>query len=235
MFGVEDREAIQQSILFGSLPPDLAATLVERSTVRTVHRGEMLFLQGEPAEHVYVVLEGWVKLFRMTPQGAEAIVSVFTKGGSFGEAVAFRGDVYPVSAEGATDARLLQVRAGIVLDLMRERPEVALAILGATFLHLHRLVREMEQLKALNGAQRLAEFLLDLAPVDAGSCTLTLPYDKSLIAGRLGMKPESLSRAFARLRSCGVTVNQNRLAIADLGALRDLVDEDGTKEWGRPA
>jgi CRP-like cAMP-binding protein len=235
MWRADDHEAIRHSILFGSLPPDLAATLVERSSLRTVRRGEMLFLQGEPAEHVYVVLEGWVKLFRMTPQGAEAVVSVFTRGGSFGEAVAFHGGVYPVSAEGATDARLLQLRAGVVLELMRERPEVAMAIVGATFLHLHRLVRELEQLKALSGAQRLAEFLLDLAPVEDGSCTLTLPYDKSLIAGRLGMKPESLSRAFARLRACGVTVNQNRLAIADLACLRELVEEDGSRDWGRPA
>ena len=230
-----DRETVAQSILFGSLPAELGTSLAQRGSVRSVGRGETLFLQGEPAEHVFVVLEGWIKLFRMTSQGAEAIVGVFTKGGSFGEAVAFRHDIYPVSAEGATESRVLQVRAGIVVDLMRERPEVAIAILSATFQHLHSLVRQIEQLKALSGAQRLAEFLVSLAPVETGSCTIMLPYDKMLIAGRLGMKPESLSRAFARLKSCGVTVNQNRLAIADIACLKELVEEDRGGEWGKRA
>ena len=63
---------------------------------------------------------------------------------------------------------------------------------------------EIEQLKARTGAQRLAEFLLELCPVESGSCAVRLPYDKALIAGRLGMKPESLSRGFSRLRKVGV-------------------------------
>ena len=91
----------------------------------------------------------------------------------------------------------------------------------------------MEQLKARTGAQRVAEFLLELAGATHGFCEVTLPYDKVLIAGRLGMKPESLSRAFARLREYGVTVRHNNAAIADIAVLRELSDEDPAHSWSK--
>ena len=228
-----DYEIAKQSILFASLPGDLADTLLERAATHSYDHGATIFLQGEPAASVHIVLEGWVKLFRLSPNGAEAVVGIFTKGRSFGEAVAFRGDVYPVTAEAVTDCRLLQVRAALILETMKSRPEIATAIVASTFRHLHSLVGQIEQLKAHTGAQRVAEFLLELCPVEEGACAVTLPYDKILIAGRLGMQPESLSRAFARLRGTGVMVRQNHAAIADVEKLRNYVEEDRAISWSK--
>jgi CRP-like cAMP-binding protein len=228
-----DQAIAKQSILFSSLPDDLADTLLERAATQSFDRGATIFLQGEPASSIYIVLEGWVKLFRISPSGAEAVVGVFTRGRSFGEAAAFREDVYPVAAEAVTDCRLLQVRAATILETMKSRPELCTAILASTFRHLHSLIAQVEQLKAHTGAQRVAEFLLELCPVGEGACAVTLPYDKILIAGRLGMKPESLSRAFARLRANGVRVKQNHAAIADVAKLREYVEEDRAAAWSK--
>ncbi|MBA5764887.1 Crp/Fnr family transcriptional regulator, partial [Vibrio sp. 404] len=85
----------------------------------------------------------------------------------------------------------VQVPSAEVLNVMRSHPEVCIAILSSTFAHLHALVAEVEQLKARSGAQRVAQFLLSLVTCDEGSCRVMLPYDKILIAGRIGMKPES--------------------------------------------
>jgi CRP/FNR family transcriptional regulator, dissimilatory nitrate respiration regulator len=206
----------QSAVLFSSLPRDLSDDILRQATSHTYDRGETIFVQGDTAQSIYVVLEGWVKLFRLTPMGAEAVVGVFTKGGSFGEAVALEGTPYPVTAEAVTDCRLLLVRASILSELMRRRPEVAMAIVASTFRHLHGLVAQVEALKAHTGAQRVAEFLLELCVCDTGSCTITLPYDKTLIAGRLGMQPQSLSRAFNRLEAQGVRISQNMATIADI-------------------
>jgi len=228
-----DQVIAKQSLLFSSLPEDLADMLLDRAVAHAYKRGATIFLQGEPAASVYIVLEGWTKLFRVAPNGAEAVVGIFTKGRSFGEAAAFRGDVYPVAAEAVTDCRLLQVRAALILETMKSRPELCTAILAATFHHLHALVSQVEQLKAHTGAQRVAEFLLELCPVDEGACTVILPYDKILIAGRLGMQPESLSRAFARLRRSGVMVRKNHAAIAAVEKLREYVEEDRAASWSK--
>ncbi len=228
-----DCRIARESILLASVPEPLIETILSQSETRSFDRGATIFLQGEPAGHVHIVLEGWVKLFRISPNGAEAIVGVFTKGQSFGEAAAFRNDVYPVAAEAVTDCRTIAVRAGMILAMMKSHPELCTAMLAATFRHLHFLVAQVEQLKAHTGAQRVAEFLLDLCPVEHGPCAVTLPYDKVLIAGRLGMKPESLSRSFARLKELGVTVNQNHAAISDVALLRAYAEEDRAVAWSR--
>ena len=225
---------VRKSVLFRSLPEPLVETLLAHAHAREYDRGTTIFLQGERAKAIYLVAEGWVKLYRIAPSGAEAVVNVFTNGSSFGEAVAFRDDVYPVSAEAVTDCRLIRIEADGFLRKIRETPELAISILSATFTHLHALVAQVEALKAQTGAQRVAEFLLELSSCRDGACSVILPYDKVLIAGRLGMKPESLSRAFARLREQGVTVRQNMAEIEDVTVLRDYVEEDPALAWTKP-
>ena len=220
-------------LILAAAPENVARTVLDSARLRSFSRGETVFLQGERASAIYIVAEGWVKLYRIAPSGAEAVVGVFTKGSSFGEAVAFRHDTYPVAAEAVTDCALIRIEADVFLRQIRENPEVAISILSATFVHLHGLVAQVEALKAQTGAQRVAEFLLELATCPDGACEVTLPYDKVLIAGRLGMKPESLSRAFARLKDQGVTIKQNTAHIEDLAILRDYVEEDPALAWSK--
>lgn len=226
-----DIATARSAVLFSSLPQDLSDDILRQATSHKYDRGKTIFVQGDTAQSIYVVLDGWVKLFRLTTTGAEAVVGVFTKGGSFGEAVALEGTPYPVSAETVTDCRLLTVRAATLSELMHRRPEVAMAIVASTFRHLHGLVAQIEALKAHTGAQRVAEFLLELCVCETGSCTITLPYDKTLIAGRLGMQPQSLSRAFNRLEAHGVKITQNMAAVADIAALRQYMMDDRSAPW----
>lgn len=226
MLSDADNKIARHSIILRNTPDDAALSLMGTSSVLSVNRGETVFMQGDAATSLYIVLDGWVKLFRLTPTGTEAVVGVFTRGDSFGEGVAFCDDVYPVTAEAVTNARVMQLRASRLLEMMKDRPELCLAMLASTFRHLRSLVTQIEQLKAQSGPQRIAEFLLDLCPVEEGACEVTLPYDKVLIAGRLGMKPESLSRAFVRLRDIGVRIIQNSAQISDIARLRAYVEED---------
>ncbi|WP_415184206.1 Crp/Fnr family transcriptional regulator [Phaeovulum sp.] len=221
------------SLLLCNTSEELSQRILSQAHVRSYDRGATVFLQGERAAAIFIVLEGWVKLYRIAPNGAEAVVGVFTRGRSFGEAVAFSHGTYPVAAETVTDCTLLRIETDILMRMIRDEPDVALSILSATFAHLHGLVSQIEQLKAQTGAQRVAEFLLELCSVETGACTVTLPYEKVLIAGRLGMKPESLSRAFARLKEAGVTVRQNHAAISDVTALRTFAEEDPADAWTR--
>ncbi|MDQ2091787.1 Crp/Fnr family transcriptional regulator [Marimonas arenosa] len=216
------------------MPVKEAESVLSKARVIEFERGQTVFLQGEVAKAVYIVMDGWVKLYRIAPSGAEAVVGVFTKGRSFGEAVAFRGDVYPVSAEAVTNCALMRIEAEDYLRQIRTSPEAAISLLSATFAHLHNLVAQVEALKARTGAQRVAEFLCELSDCESGNCEVILPYDKVLIAGRLGMKPESLSRAFSKLKREGVTIQQNRAKIDDIAHLRVYSEEDPANAWTKP-
>ncbi|MBO9411678.1 MULTISPECIES: Crp/Fnr family transcriptional regulator [unclassified Ruegeria] len=216
----------RQSLLLRSFPDQHVETLLSHAIWRQYDRGETIFLQEETAKAVHVVIAGWVKLFRMTPNGAEAVVSVFKRGDSFGEAVALRNVPYPVSAEAVSNCEVMHIPSPVLISLMKEDPEIGISILASTFTHLHSLVAQLEQLKAQTGAQRVAEFLLNLCDSDEGGCEVSLPYDKMLIAGRLGMKPESLSRAFSRLKKVGVQIDRSHAEISDIDALRRYVEDE---------
>lgn len=228
----EDLKIVSHIAVFHSLKPRTVDTLITPASVLTLRQGQALFRQGEPATAFFIVVEGWIKLYRITPAGDEAILYVLTKGESFAEAVAFTGDHYPATAEAATDARVVRIPADHVVRCIREMPDIALAMIGSTSQHLHRLVQKVEQLTAQSGLQRVAEFLASLCPCNNGPCTIALPYDKSLIAGRLGLKPESLSRVFAKLRAVGVDVRASHVAVNDVAKLRNLVASDRVRSRG---
>lgn len=219
-------QTVKQSVLFANVPDASLVELLKDSRKRRVSRGATLFVQGDMAEHMFVILVGCVKLVRITPGGEEIVVAVYSEGDSFGEAVALKGGRYPVTVEAVQDSICLQVETRIVFDTLRRDPDLAVSMLSSTFSHLHELVMEIENLKALSGAQRLATFLISLAPVADGPCSLVLPYDKVLIAKRLGMKPESLSRSFANLRKHGVTVKRQSVQVLDLSDLKTFVSDD---------
>jgi CRP-like cAMP-binding protein len=206
----------------------VAQSLIGAQTVRSHEKGSVLFEQGQPAGAFYVVLDGWVKLFRITPEGNEAVVGVFRRGETFAEAAIFLGGRYPVGAQVVTASRLLRIDGEVLRNRIREQPDLALSMLASASYHLKALVEQIEQIKLLTAPQRIADFLIRLCPVREGSCAIELPYEKTLIASRLGMKPESLSRALAKLRPLGVSVDRESVAITDVQLLVRFVE---SSEW----
>ena len=179
--------------------------------------------QGEPAAAFFVILSGWVKVYRITPDGIEVVLHVFTTGESFAEAAMFLGGRYPATAETVTPARLLRIEAAVFRARILERPELALALLASASSQLKSLIGQIEQIKVRSAPQRIAEFIIGLAPGNVdGPAKIEFPFEKNLLANRLGMKPESFSRALSRLRPHGVTVDKEAVTIADLGRLRAL-------------
>ncbi|MEJ1937849.1 cyclic nucleotide-binding domain-containing protein, partial [Nostoc sp. NIES-2111] len=207
--GETEMRAAAATDMFRGVSAKCLALLLRDARVQEHPAGAVLFVQGDDAGACYVVLEGWVKLFRSTVVGEEAVIGVLTACQSFAEAPALVGGIFPVSAQAVTPIRLIRIPADSLRRTMLAEPEICLTMLASTLRHLRLLVHEIEDLKARTGAQRVADFLLSLAPRNSGAVKVTLPYDKSLIAGRLGIKPESLSRAFQKLRDHGVSVEQS--------------------------
>ena len=194
------------------------------------NKGAVLFQRGDPADAFYFILDGWVKIYRMSPVGTETIFSIFTRGESFAEAAMFNGGTYPVDAETITSCRLLPIYADNFRSLVHDEPDLALAMLASTSKHLKYLVEQIEQIKLLSAPRRIAGFLIGLCSSTEGPCTVTLPFEKSLIANRLGMQPESFSRAVLKLRPMGVVVEREYVTIADVAKLNQYAvgDADGS-------
>ncbi len=225
----DDLSIIRQIPLFENMSDDALVTLLGQSFPREYPKGKVLFLRDEPADCFYIVLGGWVKIYRETLEGGEAVLGVFTRGESLAEAAAFLGKTYPASAEVVEHARLLPILSGPFRSHITEMPEIVMNMLASMSRRAHQHVAEIEQLKTRSATLRVVDFLLKLCPVEEGSAVVSLPYDKTLISRRLGMQPESLSRILAKLRKQGVNTDTNRVVISDVTLLIDFAAGGGAK------
>jgi CRP/FNR family transcriptional regulator, dissimilatory nitrate respiration regulator len=207
--------------LFAGLPADSVSDLLSESQVIRAEAGTQLFNQGEPASRFYVQLDGQVELFVLTQDNRESVIDILAGGETFAEEAIFDTGVYPVGAKVVSDARLIVVEAQPFMDRLSEEFHLVVAMMGGMSRHLRVLLYQISELKLKSTAQRLGGFLLSLTEEEAGEVRVTLPYDKRLLANRLGMKPESLSRALAKLRDTGVADKDGQVTIQDVAELRD--------------
>jgi CRP-like cAMP-binding protein len=212
--------------VFDGLKPVVINRLIAPATALTLRHGECLYHQGDLATAFYIVVDGWMKLYRITMGGEEAIIHVLTKGESLPESAALTGAHHAATAEAISDIRILRIPGDYLVRCIREMPDIAIAMIASSSRRLQRLVQDIEHLKAQTGIQRVAEFLASLCPPGAGPHTITLPYDKTLIAGRLGLKPESLSRAFAKLRGVGVEIHASHVVVNKVSKLKCLATSE---------
>jgi CRP-like cAMP-binding protein len=221
-----DLQVIARVAVFRGLRPETVQHIIAPAGASMVRPRELIMRQDDPATAFFIVIDGWVKISRSTQSGDEAVIDMMRKGDSFAEAVAFSGSRYIATAEAVSTARVARIPADHLIQCIRENPDIALAMIASVSQRMHYLVQQVEQLKAQSGVQRVADFLASLSLVERGHCALALPYDKILIAGRLGLTPESLSRAFARLKGVGVTINASMVNVDDIDALRRIASND---------
>jgi CRP-like cAMP-binding protein len=227
-----DWDIVDRTPIFRSMGRPLSRHIINTSASRSYERNEQIFQQGDPAACFFLVLEGWVKLHRVLPNGDDVVVALCSPGETFAEAVMFLGGRYPVSAEAVSPARLLRVNGTVLRQLILENPEIAFGMLASSSVHLRNLIGQIEQLKRQSAPKRIASFLLSLAKASSGSVQITLPCEKSLIASRLGMTPESFSRALRRLSGLGVAVQREQIDIEDVGRIAAYVRQ-GEMKSGR--
>lgn len=204
--------------LFSGLPAEsLPAILGEARVVRYV-RGKYLFHQGDEPHALRVLLEGQVGLTGSS-DGGETVVEIMDAGEAFIIAAVLTGKPFLMGALALTPCRVLELPREPLLKAIMGSPDLALSMLTSMARHFRMLVREVKVLKLHTASQRLAGYLLSLTTKRRGSAILRLPHNKGLIAQRVGVRAETLSRVFTTLRDQGVVVDGNTVAIVDLARL----------------
>ncbi|UCH53272.1 MAG: Crp/Fnr family transcriptional regulator [Pseudomonadota bacterium] len=218
---------LRRAYLFADMPDDQLARLAHGMHMSELKQGQVLFRQGELAERFFMVREGLVKLYRLSPEGDEKIIEIIKPGQTFGEAVMFMGNQgrYPVNAEAVSDAHLFGFEQKVFLGVLRESHEACFGLLGSMSRRLHMLVNQIESLTLQNATYRLVAYLLDQIPGGVKhSPDLELTTPKGVIASRLAIQPETLSRILGKLRRANlIEVEGNHIMVRDVAALRKLV------------
>ena len=220
----KDMALLRSLPLFRALSDATFARLADSVRFDRYVKGETIVRQGEKAQWVIVVLEGYVKLSRTAANGEETLIHIFGRGETIAESVAVLGDNHTTTAEATGPTRIVRMPAHIVAQAARDAPELALAILSESSAKIWALMDEIEALKAQTADQRVLRFLLSLCPQEDGPVETRLPYTKGVIAASLGLKQETLSRSFARLKSVGVEIDGRKATIQDPRKLTQEVE-----------
>lgn len=217
-------DALREIPLFAELPDHLIRKLLESARQVSLRRGEMLFHAGDEANGLFVVLEGWIKLYQTDSNGQETMIRVVGGRQTFGEASMFDGHSYPVSAEAAAPTRLLSIPERVFFELIEEDAGFHRVVLNTLSRRLRYLVGEVGLMKSHNksSCERLSRFLLEHCPIDESRAQVNLPFSKGLLAANLGMTQATLSRVLGRLDRAGVISQQGRrIQVNNITALRE--------------
>jgi CRP/FNR family transcriptional regulator, dissimilatory nitrate respiration regulator len=212
--------------LFVELTPDQITDLAEGTRERRLAKGEMLFHKGDTPRGFYLIVFGQIKLAFPSTLGNEKVVEIIGAKQSFGEAVMFMDRPYPVFAEALADTLLLHVGKSIVFEMLERDVSFARRMLAGLSLRLHSLVNDVASYSQRSSAQRVIGYLLEhsaRAGGGAGEIAVALPTSKQVIASRLNLTPETLSRIFHELADAGlITVRGKEITIHDQRRLREF-------------
>lgn len=183
-----------------------------------------LFDEGDPGNGFFMVVSGRVKVFKLSPEGKEQILQIFSAGEHFAEVPALDGDGYPASAVTLEPTELLFFPRQALLTLLQDHPTLMVNVLAILARRLREFARLIEDLSLKAVPSRLAAYLL-YAAEQSGCDRVQLSITKGLLAAFLGTVPETLSRGFTKLQREGAIkiegatvylLNPSRLqAIAD--------------------
>jgi CRP-like cAMP-binding protein len=221
--------------LFKELSDEQRARIAERTRQLRLPRGETLFHRGDPAAGAYIVVYGQIKLSFVSPTGVEKVIEILNQGQSFGEAVMFLDVPHVVTAQALADSLLLLVPKEAVFEGIERDPGFARRMLAGLSRRLHQLVADVESYSTRSGTERLIGYLLRdcgvepprdscAADLPTGPVDIELPVAKGIIASRLNLTQEHLSRILHDLSALGlIEVHGRRIRIVDPERLRKHV------------
>jgi CRP-like cAMP-binding protein len=210
------------------LSPAKAAALARHCTVLHAQRGERIARRGEPLPGVHVVASGTVTLAVTAAEGEQRVLRLVASGEPFGEPTALLGSPCLYDAYAVTDVTLIIVPRAAMLGLFERDRRFARQLLLAIAARSYTVLREFEAATTQRGAQRLAGYLGSLPGRESvsGVHTVDLPVSKTIVAARLGMKKETLSRLLHQFTADGIIgVARREIAILDRARLASVAGQ----------
>lgn len=206
--------------MFRALAPELVARLRPVLGERRLERQRVLYFEGAPAERLWVVRAGKMRLYKSSPSGQIATLDVVGPGEVFGALSAFADEVYPASAEAVSDCVLWWMPRETFLRLLEEEPRVSVEVLGI----VSRRLREAHE--------RLRSFAYDAAPTRLARALLRAAADgeahvtRRALAEAAGTTVETAIRVLRRFERAGLLKGEvGHLTILDDDGLRRAAGE----------
>ena len=195
-------------------------SLMGHSVHETPKKSSYLFREGEPAESIFIIKKGRIKLCRFDSIGREQIVTILTDGDMIWEGMLLDGSIYPYSAVCITSASIYRIRRDDFVKMVND-PDAAMSTIVLLSKKLHDANQRNMLLSTKDPLARLAGFLMyrvDRSEDD----DVVLKLDD--IAASVSLRAETVSRKLREMEKMGFIerLGHARLRVLDRDALRDI-------------
>jgi CRP-like cAMP-binding protein len=207
--------------IFRELHEDVLLRLAEGSNVRSFKKGRLIFQQGDPGDALYVVVEGLVKVFVVSEDGTEMVLTTMGPSDTLGEIAVLDGRPRSASAQAVEATTTLALARSTFLEVTAAQPAITEAILASLGAVIRRLTEQASDLVFLDLPGRIAKLLLSLAAAEGGDDVVDLRLNQSELAGMVGGTRQSLNRILRSFEGRGlVELSGRTIVIKDPEALR---------------
>jgi len=219
-------EEMRRCVLLQPLDEAAFTRVVDVAHAKKVPANVVLFEQGAALSNIYLIVSGAIKLQRLSPNGDEKVINILRPGQTFAEAALFSGhSKYPVTAVTVSPSIVIGIQALDYLRLIKDSSALGMNLLAKLSQQLHWMVEEVDRLTLHSATFRLVSYLLSHIPDDENERTgVTLLAPKHVIASRLSIKPETLSRTLKDLSMRGlIKTDGSQIELIEVDKLRQLL------------
>ncbi|MBI4332149.1 MAG: Crp/Fnr family transcriptional regulator [Chloroflexi bacterium] len=223
---------MRRSPIFSDLEEGHLLDLSRIAVERDVKTGQFLYFEGEPAQHLYLVASGILKLVRHSTSGATFITAIHGQGEILRSTNLFVRRRHSSSAQAIVNTSVLSIDPGDLIAFFRQHPPLGVEILGKLLTEAGRrrraaLVR-ISELASERTEYRLARVLLTLS-LGLGA---TIPLTRREIAEMTGTTTETAARFISQLARRGIVQSfRGKVVVIDRSRLRQLAEV--SREQGR--
>lgn len=216
-------EELRRHHIFAGLDDAQLSRVMQSAQVIALGENQHLFEAGQEARNFYLVRSGRIKLYLTSADGMEKVIHLVGAGDTFAEAIMFMDSpIYPIHASALCDSEVLAFSNKVFREILRESVDTCFRLMADMSAWLKKQLNEIDALTLQNATLRFANYLLQQIPAgQQGSTTITLEAPKQVIASRLSIQPESLSRILRNLQREGIITTQgSEIVVHDIAALR---------------
>jgi CRP/FNR family transcriptional regulator, cyclic AMP receptor protein len=196
--------------------------LAQRSRTRRIEKGQILFSEGDPSESVLVLVSGHMKVLTYSKDGSEFIVNTVLPGETMGEVGVLSGCPRSATIQATEVSEVLVLPGDTIMDLISERPVLAVALLQRLSHLVRRITGVATDLVFLDLKQRVAKYLLQMEPADHRPARSNM--NQSQLAANIGASRQRVNACLREFHRQGwIDMESRSLRVLDREALTRLV------------
>lgn len=212
--------------LFSSLDQEDLEKIAGVTSSRSFKKGEIIFMEDDPGDNLFILRKGWVKILKVSPEGKEKTLAILGPGDCLGELAILDGKGRSGMAQTLTALETLQINSSDFARILKQSPHIALSLLPVLTTRLRKANREIEKLIFQDVHHRLLSYFLENGTLE-GENLLVKRLPQREIASIIGTSRETISRLFGELIDRGLISIEKEFIVAKKELLRHQLG-DGT-------